>query len=121
MNRKIPPLQPDPKHDTDDNFGPNEDGFDQGKPDPVSPGETVPGAFDPDKAVPDAFDPDRAMPDAFDTDEAEPDEFEPEGLPVEPDEGPTPDHIPGDPEHDRVIDPGESWDPRAARTLRFAC
>jgi len=35
-----------------------------------------------------------------------PEEFEPGAPPVEPDEGPVPDHIPDDPEHDRVIDPG---------------
>jgi len=34
-----------------------------------------------------------------------PEEFEPGAPPVEPDEGPVPDHIPDDPEHDRVIDP----------------
>lgn len=34
-----------------------------------------------------------------------PDELEPDTLPVEPDEGPVPDHIPDDPEHDRVIVP----------------
>jgi hypothetical protein len=34
-----------------------------------------------------------------------PDELEPDTLPVEPDEGPVPDHIPVDPEHDRVIVP----------------
>lgn len=34
-----------------------------------------------------------------------PDEFEPGSLPVEPDEGPVPDHIPSDPEDDRVIAP----------------
>jgi len=36
-----------------------------------------------------------------------PDELEPGALPVEPDEGPVPSHIPDDPEHERVIDPGE--------------
>ena len=35
-----------------------------------------------------------------------PEEFEPGVPPVEPDEGPIPAHIPDDPEHDRVIDPG---------------
>lgn len=35
-----------------------------------------------------------------------PEEFEPGAQPVEPDEGPVPAHIPDDPEHDRVIDPG---------------
>ena len=35
-----------------------------------------------------------------------PEEFEPGAPPVEPDEGPIPAHIPDDPEHDRVIDPG---------------
>jgi hypothetical protein len=35
-----------------------------------------------------------------------PDEFEPGAPPVEPDEGAVPSHIPDDPEHDRVIDPG---------------
>ena len=34
-----------------------------------------------------------------------PDEFEPGAPPVEPDEGPVPASIPGDPEHDRVVDP----------------
>ena len=34
-----------------------------------------------------------------------PDEFVPGSMPVEPDEGPVPDGIPDDPEHDRVIDP----------------
>ena len=37
-----------------------------------------------------------------------PDEFELGYPPVEPDEGPIPDHIPQDPEHERVIDPGEN-------------
>jgi hypothetical protein len=37
-----------------------------------------------------------------------PDELEPGALPVEPDEGPVPSHIPDDPEHERVIDPGEN-------------
>lgn len=36
----------------------------------------------------------------------EPEKFEPGAPPVEPDEGPVPAHIPDDPEHDRVIDPG---------------
>ena len=35
-----------------------------------------------------------------------PEEFEPGAPPVEPDEGPVPAHIPDDPEHDRIIDPG---------------
>jgi hypothetical protein len=35
-----------------------------------------------------------------------PEEFEPGAPPVEPDEGPVPDHIPDDPERDRVINPG---------------
>lgn len=34
-----------------------------------------------------------------------PDEFEPGSLPVEPDEGPKPTHIPDDPELDRVVNP----------------
>jgi hypothetical protein len=34
-----------------------------------------------------------------------PDEFEPGAPPVEPDEGPVPASIPGDPEHERVVDP----------------
>lgn len=34
-----------------------------------------------------------------------PDGFEPGAPPVEPDEGPTPEPIPQDPEHDRVVDP----------------
>ena len=34
-----------------------------------------------------------------------PDEFEPDALPVEPDEGLTPTHIPDDPELDRVVNP----------------
>jgi hypothetical protein len=34
-----------------------------------------------------------------------PDEDEPGALPVEPDQGAVPDHIPDDPEHDREIDP----------------
>jgi hypothetical protein len=37
-----------------------------------------------------------------------PDEFDPGSPPVEPDEGPVPSHIPDDPEHERVIDPGEN-------------
>jgi hypothetical protein len=39
-----------------------------------------------------------------------PDPRDPPTLPVEPDQGPVPDRIPDDPEHDRVIDPanGES-------------
>jgi hypothetical protein len=37
------------------------------------------------------------------TDDA--DEPEPGLLPVEPDQGPVPDGIPGDPEHDRTVDP----------------
>jgi hypothetical protein len=35
----------------------------------------------------------------------EPDDLDPGDLPVEPDEGPVPDHIPDDPENDRVISP----------------
>jgi hypothetical protein len=35
----------------------------------------------------------------------EPIEPEPGSLPVDPDEGPVPPIIPGDPEHDRVVDP----------------
>lgn len=34
-----------------------------------------------------------------------PDEFEPGPQPVEPDEGPVPADIPGDPERERVVDP----------------
>jgi hypothetical protein len=34
-----------------------------------------------------------------------PEEFEPGALPVEPDEGPVPDLIPDDPEHERLVDP----------------
>ena len=34
-----------------------------------------------------------------------PDELEPDSLPVEPDEGLTPTHIPDDPELDRVVNP----------------
>lgn len=34
-----------------------------------------------------------------------PDALDPPALPVEPDQGPVPDLIPDDPEHDRVIDP----------------
>ncbi len=47
-----------------------------------------------------------------------PDEFEPGSAPTEPDEGPVPDHIPEDPEHERVIDPGSSPTIAAARTLK---
>ena len=35
----------------------------------------------------------------------EPDDEEALSLPVEPEEGPVPDMIPDDPEHDRVVDP----------------
>jgi hypothetical protein len=35
----------------------------------------------------------------------EPDDPEPGSLPVDPDQGPVPPIIPGDPEHDRVVDP----------------
>ena len=35
-----------------------------------------------------------------------PHEHEPIELPVEPDEGMTPAHIPDDPEHERLVDPG---------------
>ena len=34
-----------------------------------------------------------------------PDDIEPDSLPVEPDMGPTPTHIPDDPELDRVVNP----------------
>ena len=34
-----------------------------------------------------------------------PEEFEPGAPPVEPDEGPVPDFIPQDPEHERLVDP----------------
>jgi hypothetical protein len=34
-----------------------------------------------------------------------PPELDPGQLPVEPDEGPVPTHIPADPEHERVVDP----------------
>jgi hypothetical protein len=34
-----------------------------------------------------------------------PDEHDPSTLPVEPDEGPEPDRIPEDPEHERIVDP----------------
>ncbi len=34
-----------------------------------------------------------------------PDEIEPDSLPVEPDKGPMPTHIPDDPELDRVVNP----------------
>lgn len=34
-----------------------------------------------------------------------PDEFEPGSMPVQPDKGPVPFHIPDDPEHERVVDP----------------
>ena len=46
-----------------------------------------------------------------------PDEFEP-SLPVEPDEGPVPAHIPDDPERDRVIDPAATPAPPGLRSLR---
>ena len=36
-----------------------------------------------------------------------PDEFEPGSNPVEPDEGTVPASIPDDPEHDRLISPGD--------------
>ncbi|TDP71153.1 hypothetical protein [Roseateles toxinivorans] len=36
-----------------------------------------------------------------------PEEDEPDTLPVEPDEGLVPDHIPADEEHDRMVDPEE--------------
>ena len=36
-----------------------------------------------------------------------PDEEDGSPLPVEPDEGPVPDMIPDDPEHERVIDPAD--------------
>ena len=36
---------------------------------------------------------------------SEPDDPEPGMLPIEPDQGLVPTHIPDDPEHDRVIDP----------------
>lgn len=45
-----------------------------------------------------------------------PDDFEPGAPPVEPDEGPTPAHIPDDPEHDRVIDPGAKHGLQTQRT-----
>ncbi len=35
----------------------------------------------------------------------DPDESEPGMLPVDPDEGAIPPALPGDPEHDRIIDP----------------
>jgi pimeloyl-ACP methyl ester carboxylesterase len=47
-----------------------------------------------------------------------PDELEPGALPVEPDEGPVPSHIPDDPEHERVIDPGENMANLAQPTYR---
>lgn len=34
-----------------------------------------------------------------------PDEIEPDSLPAEPDKGPMPNHIPDDPELDRVVNP----------------
>jgi len=37
-----------------------------------------------------------------------PERFEPGALPVGPDEGAVPAFIPDDPEHDRIIDPGEN-------------
>lgn len=35
----------------------------------------------------------------------EPDDPEPGMLPIDPDQGPVPAHIPDDPEHDRMVDP----------------
>lgn len=52
-----------------------------------------------------------------------PEEHEPTELPVEPDEGPTPPHIPEDPEHDRLIDPAAMQPeagPRRAKAPRSA-
>lgn len=48
----------------------------------------------------------------------EPEEFEPGAPPVEPDEGPVLPFIPEDPEHERVIDPGENRIRMAQRTHR---
>jgi hypothetical protein len=48
-----------------------------------------------------------------------PEEREPTELPVEPDEGPMPPHIPEDPEHDRLIDPADvAPDPVIAQAKR---
>jgi hypothetical protein len=47
-----------------------------------------------------------------------PEEFEPGAPPVEPDEGPVHPFIPEDPEHERVIDPGENQSRLVRRTHR---
>jgi len=47
-----------------------------------------------------------------------PEELEPGAPPIEPDEGPVPAFIPEDPEHERVIDPGENRTRLAQSTLR---
>lgn len=51
-----------------------------------------------------------------------PEEREPPELPVEPDEGPIPDLIPDDPEHERLVDPAlrPRQGPRRAKAPRSA-
>ena len=47
-----------------------------------------------------------------------PDEFDPGSAPTEPDEGPVPDPVPEDPEHERVRDPVQVQSAQTTRALK---